>query len=389
MRAGLVLSMGVVVLGPTVALAATAPVLSAHRALVSGFAENSLAGFAAAAADGITDIEGDTYVTKDDVLVVSHDSPLRAPACDGPYLDIPLRELDATQVDEMTCHGEPVARLADVIDVVKPYPSVTLRVEIKNASADTAAQRSSDAVLLARQLATSGMTSRSIVQDFDWATTTRAIRSAFPLQRVSALATSITTAQVGAAQSAGAYDFSYPEALSTGFWNRYLAAKGVRSTVWTLNDPVRARAVRAENIGTIITDEPDTLRAAFAAPDSGCTVTRYSRTTALRSWRTPLAPGARLYLKAPRTGPDGRVAETTLVKIAARTSSGTGSLRVGPQGTPYSTAWEKSLGLTTTTRTAVVETALGDSAALRIRNTSTRGVTVTAAATGGTVYTCP
>ena len=375
--------------GAAIAQADTTPVVSAHRAGVSGFAENSLAGFLAAAADGETDIEGDVFATRDGVLVLSHDSPLRAPACDGPHLDVPLRQLDAAEVVEMTCRGEPVARLADVIEALRPYPAVTLRIEIKNTGEDSSGQRTADAVLLARQLADTGMTARSILQDFDWATTTAAIRAASPGQRVSALATSISTTKVDAARSAGAHDFSYPVERSTAFWNRYVAVKGLRSTVWTVNDTVRARAVRAGGVGTVISDVPATLREAFAAPGSGCSLTRYYRTTPLRVWVTPLATGARLYLKAPTAAPDGRIVESTLVRISARTSSGTGSLRIGPQGTPYSTTWETSVGLTSSWRSTVVEVSLGNAASLRIRNTSAKSASVTATAVGGRVYTCP
>ena len=59
-------------LAPAVAFAEVPPVLSPHRALgVSGFAENSLAAFSAAAQAGETDIEGDVFVTKDLAFVLS------------------------------------------------------------------------------------------------------------------------------------------------------------------------------------------------------------------------------------------------------------------------------------------------------------------------------
>jgi glycerophosphoryl diester phosphodiesterase len=154
----------VALVGASLAGADTAPVVSAHRAAVSGFAENSLAGFTAAAEAGETDIEGDVYTTKDGVLVLSHDSPLRAGKCAGPYLDVPLRELEAAQLEEMTCAGEPVARLSDAIEALRPHPGVTLRIEIKNTEQDTSEQRTADAVLLARQLADAGMTEHSILR---------------------------------------------------------------------------------------------------------------------------------------------------------------------------------------------------------------------------------
>lgn len=92
--------------------------------------------------------------------------------------------------------------------------------------------------------------------------------------------------------------------------------------MWTVDDTRRARALRAEGVGTIISDVPVTLRAALALPSSGCTLSRYRRTTVLRCGAT-LGPGARFYLKAPRTGPAGRVVESTSVKVTARTLGGT------------------------------------------------------------------
>ncbi len=204
---GIVLAV-VVPAAPAVASADTPPLSSSHRAFStavsahraldgSGGAENSLASFQRAARSGETDIEGDVRATKDGSFVMSHDASLRTPRCAGPYLDVPLRALTLAQVGKMTCSGEPVARLADVIDVVRPYPAAILRVEVKHAGTDASTVRTSDAVRLAKTLAGAGMTARSIVQDFDWATTTRAVRTASPTQRVSALAGTLTVADGG------------------------------------------------------------------------------------------------------------------------------------------------------------------------------------------------
>lgn len=384
-RAGILLVVGAL-LGPTAA-AGTEPVVSAHRARVSGLSENSLAGFAAAVAAGETDVEGDTHVTRDGVLVVSHDSPLRAPRCSGPHLDVPLRQLAASQVDDMTCGGEPVARLTDVLEVLRPHPGVTLRIEIKHGQQDPSTVRRDDAVRLARVVAAGGMTPRTILQDFSWAVTTGDVRTASPGQRVSALATTITVAGVDAAAAAGAYDFSYGATLSSSFWNRYIAATGLRSAVWTVNDPTLARALRAKGVGTIISDVPSTLRAALAAPDSGCVLSGSVRSRAPASQVT-VAAGGRLHLVAARRAPDGRVVESVPVRITARTATGTAELQVAPQGTPTTPTWERGVGVTSTARSTVVVTPLGDHGGVRIRNTASRAVTLTATVVGATVHTC-
>ena len=255
------------------ALAEGPPVISPHRALgMAGFAENSLAAFTAAAKAGETDIEGDVFVTKDLTFVMSHDSPLRAPRCSGPYLDRSLHTLTAAQVGAMTCGGQPVARLDAVLAAVRPYSAATVRIEVKNEPADSGAQRTADAVRLARLFASTGWTARSIIQDSDWASTTGPMRAASPTQRVSALSSSIAVAQVASARSLGVTDFSYGHAVATGFWNQLIAANGLTSTVWTVDDPQRARVLRAEGVGTIITNVPETLRAVLADPGSQCTL---------------------------------------------------------------------------------------------------------------------
>ena len=393
---GIVLAV-VVPAAPAVASADTTPLSSSHRAVStavsahraldgSGGAENSLASFQRAARSGETDIEGDVRATKDGSFVMSHDASLRTPRCAGPYLDVPLRALTLAQVGKMTCSGEPVARLADVIDVVRPYPAAILRVEVKHAGTDTSTMRTSDAVRLAKTLAGAGMTARSIVQDFDWATTTRAVRTASPTQRVSALAGTLTVATVASARSLGAYDLSYAQGASTGFWNRLIAANGLRSTVWTVDDPTRARVLRAEGVRTVISNVPSTVRAALGAPASECRLTTYPAATPTRG--VTLAPGARTSATLPQRSPDGRVVETALVRVTASTSSGAAALRVAPQGTPLTTTWEQTITVDSTSRSTVIEVALGDRGAIRIRNTSTRAVSLAMRLVGGRAYTC-
>jgi len=373
---------------PAIATADGPVVISAHRGLGDpGVAENSLDAFTSAAQAGETDIEGDAFVTKDSVLVMSHDSPLRAPRCSGAYLDRSLRTLTAAQVTTMTCGGAPVPRLDAVLAAVRPYLTAHPRIEIKHETGDTSAQRSADAVLLARQLSSAGMTSRSLLQDFDWANTTRSVRAASPGQRVSALTNSITVAQVASAHALGVTDFSYVSGLSTGFWNAQVAASGLTSTVWTVDTPPQARVLRAEGVGTIISDVPETLRTALADPASQCTLERYSTPFTTRG--TTLAAGATSYRTVPARSPDGRVVETGRWRVRAWTTSGTATLQIAPRGTPTGSQWEQRLTVSPTSAPVVLEVAGGDAGGVRITNASTRAVGLEVALVGGAAYGCP
>ena len=376
-------------LAPAVAFAEVPPVLSPHRALgVSGFAENSLAAFSAAAQAGETDIEGDVFVTKDLAFVLTHDSPLRAPRCRGPYLDRSVRTLTVAQVATMTCGGEPVARLDAVLAAVRPYPAANVRIEVKNETTDTSAQRTADAVRLARLFASTGWTARSLIQDFDWASTTAPVRAASPTQRVSALSGGITVAQVASARSLGVTDFSYAHGVATGFWNQLIAAHGLTSTVWTLDEPLRARVVRAEGVGTIITNVPDTLRATLDDPGSQCTLGRFTRSR-VTTRGTGLAAGASLDRTVAALSPDGRVVEKDRLRVRAWTTSGTASLRISPKGTATGSQWEQAVAVGPSAVSVTLEVPGGDARAVHIRNASTRAVRVELASVGGTAWDCP
>jgi len=76
------------------------------------------------------------------------------------------------------------------------------------------------------------------------------------------------------------------------------------------------------------------------------------------------------------------------VRVTASTSSGAAALRVAPQGTPLTTTWEQTITVDSTSRSTVIEVALGDRGAIRIRNTSTRAVSLAMRLVGGRAYTC-
>ncbi|MFL6166697.1 MAG: glycerophosphodiester phosphodiesterase [Ornithinibacter sp.] len=380
---------GVTLALPAVAFAAGPPVVSAHRALgISRLAENSLAAFTAAARAGETDIEGDARAIKDGTFVMSHDATLRAPRCTGPYLGLSLRTLTAAQVTKMRCSGQPVARLVDVIAAVRPYPAATLRVEVKHYGPDTSSVRSADAVRLATTLGRAGMTARSVLQDFEWATTTKAIHAAVPTQRVSALTSTISVAKVASARSLGAADFSYAHALSTGFWNQLVSAQGLTSTVWAVDEPLRARVLRAEGVGTLISNVPETLRATLDAPGSQCTLSRWSSSSET-SRGGDLAAGASTYRYVAALSPDGRTVETVLLRVRATTTSGTASLRVSPKGTAAGSRWEQSVVVGPSGVAVTLEVPGGDAGAVQVRNASSQVVHVSVGSAGGTAWNCP
>src|SRR5689334_14030791 len=64
-----------------------------HRGARARFPENTLPAFEYAIAEGVDVLELDMGVTKDDIVVVSHDPLLEAPVCTGPHNKAAIRRL--------------------------------------------------------------------------------------------------------------------------------------------------------------------------------------------------------------------------------------------------------------------------------------------------------
>src|SRR5437667_662247 len=74
-----------------------------HRGARALRPENTLPAFEYAIAQGVDAIELDMAVTRDNVIVVSHDPVLQAPVCSGPKPKAAIRELTLAQVRQWDC----------------------------------------------------------------------------------------------------------------------------------------------------------------------------------------------------------------------------------------------------------------------------------------------
>ncbi len=74
-----------------------------HRGARARMPENTIPAFEYAIEVGVDALELDLAVTKDNVLVVSHDPVLEAPVCKGPVEKAVIRELTLAQVKEWDC----------------------------------------------------------------------------------------------------------------------------------------------------------------------------------------------------------------------------------------------------------------------------------------------
>lgn len=288
--------------------------LQGHRGARGLAPENTMAAFERALEIGVTTLELDLGLTRDGVLVVSHDPILnpdltRGP--DGAWLAGPGPAIRALTLDELRRYdvgrlkpgtryaaqwprqvpsdGARIPTLAEVIARVRGL-SVGLNIETKltpdrpgeTADPETFASAVADAVLK------SGMADRIVVQSFDW-------RTLAALKRIApGIATSCLTIETDrwntvadvagtasrwtAGLSLNAAGGSVPRLVAMAgcrvwspFWRNVDAtriaearAAGLKVMPWTINEPADMAAVVALGVDGLITDVPDTARQVLA-----------------------------------------------------------------------------------------------------------------------------
>ncbi len=294
-------------------LLATAFDLQGHRGARGLAPENTLAAFDLALRTGVSTLELDLGVTRDGVLVVSHDSRLNPNLTrdgDGRWLDAPgpaLNSLTLAQLqrhdvgrlkpgtryaqahpDQQPVDGERVPTLDALFALVARRGADRVRFNIETKlsphEADLAPAPDVFAALLVKALLQHGLQQRATVQSFDWRT----------LREVRRLAPAITTVALTARQdwldnlsdgrwTAGLrlseHGQSVPrlvQAVGASVWSPFHGdlteaavteahALGLKVVPWTVNDPGRMAQLIAWKVDGLITDRPDRARDAMTA----------------------------------------------------------------------------------------------------------------------------
>jgi glycerophosphoryl diester phosphodiesterase len=291
--------------------------LQGHRGARGLYPENSLAGFEAALALGVTTLEMDLGMTRDGVLVVHHDrrlDPERTRGPDGAWIEPPgpaligleLAELQAYDLGRLRPDGKLARRfpeqrgldgvamptLAQVLARTEALSGGTVRYNIETKISpltpgeSPSPARFAEAVVAA--LGAAGVTGRALVQSFDWRT----------LQRVQETAPEIATAYLTAERdwldnlergrpgvspwTAGLdvdkFDASIPRLIKHAggaVWSPFFRdlraadlaeARGLGLAVvpYTVNDPADMASLIELGVDGIITDYPDRLRRVMA-----------------------------------------------------------------------------------------------------------------------------
>jgi len=173
--------------------------LQGHRGARGLVPENTLAAFAKGLAIGVTTLEMDAAITKDDVVVVSHDPALnlnitRGP--DGQFLeqrgplirDLTYAELQRYDVgrikpqsaynrdfpDQEPIDGTRIPKLSEVFELVKRSGNTTVQFDIETKVFPLAPDETLPPDVFARRLVkeirAAGMERRTMIQSFDWRT---------------------------------------------------------------------------------------------------------------------------------------------------------------------------------------------------------------------------
>lgn len=236
----------------------------AHRG-GGGPVENTLAQFADAVALGFRHLETDLHVTRDGVLVVAHDPTLARVAGDPRAIaDLTLEELRQVRV----AGREPVATFEELVDA---FPTARLTVDLKVDAAVAPAIRMLEGRpdLLDRLCV--GSFSSSRVGALRGRFGERLLTAATPREIVRLLAAvRLRRRPPRIAAGCVAIPERYPErgrgvAVADVRMLEAVRELGLAVHVWTVNDPVRMRALADAGVAGLVTDELTALRTTLEA----------------------------------------------------------------------------------------------------------------------------
>jgi len=283
--------------------------LQGHRGARGLAPENTLPAFAAALSLGVSTLELDTAITKDGVVVVCHDARLNPDitrGTDGRWLNPPTRAVRELSLDDLEHFDVGRIRpgseysyrfpdqkrldkvtmptLAQVFQLARRAGNSEVRfnIEIKTSPirpADTLSPEDFAKTLLAL-IEREGMSSRVIIQSFDWRAlkAVQALAPAIPTSYLSSQQRSLnnisTGAQGGSAWTAGVQlsdHGSIPKMVKAAggkIWSpnhtelsaeqvQEAHALGLQVIPWTVNTQEEMASVIDWGVDGIITDRPD------------------------------------------------------------------------------------------------------------------------------------
>jgi glycerophosphoryl diester phosphodiesterase len=245
-----------------------------HRGARARRPENTLPAFDYAIRHGVDALEMDMAVTRDNVIVISHDPMLEPPVCKGPQPRAVIHQLTLAQVREWDCGavrnprfatqetvpGTRMPTLDEVFDLAS-RGGFDYNIETKSFPDHpeyTPAPEEFVKLVLAK-IRAHKLEKRIILQSFDWRTL-RAMRTLAPEIRLAALTeadprefTAISRDAANAEIISPEYHLVTPEKVAAAH-----AAK-IQVVPWTANSPADWEKLVASKVDAIISDDPAEL----------------------------------------------------------------------------------------------------------------------------------
>ena len=286
--------------------------LQGHRGARALTPENTLPSFAQALGIGVTTLELDIAITKDGVLVVTHDRALNPDitrGADGRFIDAPgpvVSSLSFAEVarydvgrikpgsnyarqfaEQQALDGTRIPRLTELFALVKKSGNDKVRFAIETklsplAPQDTLAPEAFARAVIAA-IREAGLASRSSVLSFDWRTLQVVQREAPEIPTVYLSIQRGAGDNIGADKTEGSawtaglryQDYgSVPKMIRAAgghVWSAFhldltaekvkeAQALGLQVLAWTVNEPARMAAVLDMGVDGIVSDRPDLVR---------------------------------------------------------------------------------------------------------------------------------
>jgi glycerophosphoryl diester phosphodiesterase len=291
--------------------------LQGHRGARGLAPENTLEAFSIALEIGVTTLELDLAMTRDGVLVISHDSTLNpdhARGPDGKFLEAQgpaIRSLTLAEVkrydvgrlkpgtsyaasfpEQRGIDGARIPALAELFDLAQRRGAAHVRFNIETKLTPTSGADTPDPETFAAALATTvreaGLAARTSVQSFDWRTLVAMRRIAPEIERVCLTidgggGDTLQRGRPGASPWTAGFDIdeyggSTPRLIAAAgcaVWSpRFrdltpaaLAESrsiGLKVIPWTVNEPADMARLIGLGVDGIISDYPNRLRAVMA-----------------------------------------------------------------------------------------------------------------------------
>jgi glycerophosphoryl diester phosphodiesterase len=244
-----------------------------HRGARALRPENTLPAFEYAIKAGVDVLELDMAVTKDNVIVVSHDPLLSAPICTGPRDHQPIHDLTLAQIREYDCGakrnpqfprqqpvpGTKMPTLDEVFSMARSSAvEFNIETKISRDKPELAPSPEQFVKLVLAVIRKHKLENRVILQSFDFRTL-HAMKSIAPEIRRSALVERNNDSFTKIAQEADATIVSPHYSLVTAEKVAQAHTAGLQIVPWTPNTPADWQKMIDANVDAIITDDPAAL----------------------------------------------------------------------------------------------------------------------------------